>query len=173
MTIWAWLKPNRVAFFLGRRGKGLILLCVGWLIRRKRFFHKEYIYILQELITRSKLCTVEDRILPCFFHSANKEFTAKAASSTPDVDTFCILRVTKEASTVVLQTSSASWDLSSEVVCQENFPTNICQQAIILHLVFRLTVSHSKTWAGVRHYWSYYWETLDFTVGTALGHSIT
>lgn len=85
------------------------MLCVGWLIRRKRFFHKEYIYILQELIARSKLCTVEDRILLCFFHSSKKEFTAKAASSTPDVDTFSILMVTKEASTVVsLQTSSAS-----------------------------------------------------------------
>ena len=90
-------------------------LVVFSLIHRKRFFHKKkkiyiyiYIYISQELIARSKLCTVEDKILLRFFHSSNKQFTAKEASSTPDVDTFCIVRVTKEASTVVLQTSSAS-----------------------------------------------------------------
>ena len=85
-------------------------LVVFSLIHRKRFFHRKNIYIdiLQELIARSKLCTVEDKILLCFFHSSNKQFTAKAASSTLDVDTFCILRVPKEASTVVLQTSSTS-----------------------------------------------------------------
>ena len=89
-------------------------LVVFSLIRGKGFSIENiyiyiYIYILQELIARSKLCTVEDKILLCFFHSSNKQFTAKAASSTPDVDTFCILRVIKEASsTVVLQTSSAS-----------------------------------------------------------------